>query len=206
MTDEEYLFRQTERERKRTARGDFNKKRQGGRHVRLPSDNLKRKDWEKMNGECRTYDMTKPVKWKEFRAWPEDLQREYILGMERTFHASSEDMAKKMGCGASTLRNYRKEIGCAAPRGGAKRSALEVEAWNAFWGFDAKKIHEAHASAEKCVDSTEKSVEKCDEFPSDPSEKQDDIPDGLDEKIVELAMLMQAVRGTGAKVTIEVVL
>ena len=36
MKDAEYLFRQTEKERKRIGRGDFNKKRQGGKQIRFP--------------------------------------------------------------------------------------------------------------------------------------------------------------------------
>ena len=43
MTDEEFIFRQISAERKRIGRGDFNKKRKGGRFVRLPSDNLTKK-------------------------------------------------------------------------------------------------------------------------------------------------------------------
>lgn len=55
MTDEEYLFRQTEIERKRIGYGDRNKKRQGGRYVRLPSDNLSRKERNAMNHEHRAH-------------------------------------------------------------------------------------------------------------------------------------------------------
>ena len=195
MTDEEYLFRQTERERKRIGRGDFNKKRQGGRHARLPSDNMTKKEWEKMNGEIKSYDMAKPAQWKEFLAWPTDLQKEYILGLERTFHATSEDIAIMMGCAPSTLRNYRTKIGCAAKRGGGKREPLDTDAWECFW-------IPAPAAVEKCEESPEKSIEKCEDL----SEKLDENSDELDEGVLRLAMLLQALKGTGAKLTIEVTL
>ena len=40
MKDAEYLFKQTEIERKKLGYGDRHKKRGGGRYVRLPSDNM----------------------------------------------------------------------------------------------------------------------------------------------------------------------
>lgn len=43
MTDEEYVFRQTEVERKKLGYGDRHKKRGGGRYVRFSSDNLTKK-------------------------------------------------------------------------------------------------------------------------------------------------------------------
>lgn len=55
MTDAEYLFKLTERERKRNARGAKNKIKGGGGAVRLPSDNLTKKEREAMNGETVTY-------------------------------------------------------------------------------------------------------------------------------------------------------
>lgn len=188
MTDEEYVFRQTEKERKRTGHGDFNKKRQGGRRVRLPSDHMTIKEWEKMNGEIKSYDMAKPAQWKEFLAWPTDLQREYILGLERTFHATSEDIAIMMGCAPSTLRNYRAKIKCPAKRGGGKREQLDADAWERFW-IPAAPAAEEPAPVKKCEEPTEKGIEKCDE-----------------DEVIRLAALLSALKGTGAKLAIEVVL
>lgn len=188
MTDEEYIFRQTERDRKRTARGAYSKK--GGsksKKCSLPSDNLTKKEWEKMNGEIKSYDMAKPAQWKEFLTWPTDLQGEYILGLERAFHATSEDIAIMMGCAPSTLRNYRTKIGCAAKRGGGKREPLDTEAWERFWNPAAPAAEEP-TPVEKCEEPTEKGTEKC------------------EDEILRLAALLSALKGTGVKLTIEVVL
>ena len=51
MNDAEYLFKQTSSERKRIGRGDYNKKRQGGKAIRFPSDHLTKKEIEAMSGE-----------------------------------------------------------------------------------------------------------------------------------------------------------
>lgn len=203
MTDEEFLFRQTERERKRNGRGDFNKKRQGGRYVRLPSDHMKRKDWEKMNGECKSYNMNAPVDWKEFFTWPADIQRGYITRLEYIYHAKTHDIADMLGISECRLQEYRRELGIQNKRGGT-RPKLDVENWNKFLGNEMPfaTIPPEPVSPEKCEEPAEKSIEKCE----DSSEKLDETPDELDEGVLRLAMLLQALKGTGAKLTVEVVL
>lgn len=57
MTDERFVFQQTNRERAAAGRGDRCKKRQGGKYVRLPSDNLTEKEKRAMNGEVKTYNV-----------------------------------------------------------------------------------------------------------------------------------------------------
>lgn len=81
MTDEEYLFRQTEKERKRIARGDKNKKRGGGRYVRRPSDYLTKKEREAMNGEVISFDPRKFYTAEEFNKLSEEFKVKWINSM-----------------------------------------------------------------------------------------------------------------------------
>ena len=81
MTDEEYLFKQTERERKRIARGDKNKKRGGGRYVRLPSDYLSKKEREAMNGEVISFDPRKFYTAEEFNRLSEEFKVKWLNSM-----------------------------------------------------------------------------------------------------------------------------
>lgn len=199
MTDEAYVFRQTELERKRIGRGDFNKKRQGGRHVRLPSDNLTNKEWKKMNGEIKTYNMNAPVSWKEFRAWPTDIQREYLMTQMKRYNVGTPEFAYMFGVSETHLQRVRKELGIPAPRGG-RRGRVDEAGWVRFRrGIDESSADllppEETAPAEKCEDQTEA-----------PSEKVDETPDELDEGVLRLAALLTALKGTGAKLTIEVTL
>ena len=56
MTDEEYIFRQTERERKRDGRGAFNRVcGSKSKKCSLPSDHMTRKEIIAMSGEVQTY-------------------------------------------------------------------------------------------------------------------------------------------------------
>ena len=107
MTDIEYVFNQTNRERKIAGRGDFHKKRGGGRYVRMPSDNMTRKEKSAMNGEVKTYAMGEPIGWREFKQMPRDIQQEYLDGITARFpHVSAVLIAEMLGTQQSTFSPY----------------------------------------------------------------------------------------------------
>lgn len=132
MTDEEYLFKQTERERKRIGRGDYNKKRQGGRYVRLPSDSLSKKEKEERNGMVTSYNMNKPVKWSEFRKWPADIQKEYLEGITAKYGIRSKRIIEMLGCSINTYYRMCDRIGFHTKRGG--RTDVDERGWREFLG------------------------------------------------------------------------
>lgn len=212
MTDEEYLFRQTEIERKRNARGDFNKKRQGGRRVRLPSDHMSKKEWQKMNGEVKTYNMNAPVGWKEFFTWPADIQRDYITRLEFVYHAKTHDIADMLGISECRLQEYRRELGIQNKRGG-KRPKLDEENWKKFLGeelpFEAippEPPEDPTCRVPGSMDFAPGNDPNASNASPNASNASSNEPDELDEGVLRLAMLLQALKGTGAKLTIEVTL
>jgi hypothetical protein len=188
MTDVEYLFRQTERDRKRDGRGAYNKK--GGsksKKCSLPSDKMTQKEWKKMNGPVVSYNMNKPVSWKEFKLWPDDIQREYLQLLMEKYSVGTPELSKMFGVSDKQMQDRRKKIGLAAKRGG-KRPPILPEWW-VFLG-EAKPVE---ILPEKVSEETEIPSEKV-EPPADEAE------------ILRLAALLSALKGTGAKVTIEVTL
>lgn len=186
MTDEEYLFRQTERDRKRVGRGALHKK--GGsksKKCSLPSDNLTAKELKKMSGPVVSYKMNAPVKWAEFKQWPDEIQRDYISLLIGKYSVGTPELAKMFGVKDDTVAILRRALGIGAKRGG-KRPPVSPE-WKVFLG-EAETPSEK--GAEKCEEPTEKGAEKCEN----------------DDEILRLAALLSALKGTGAKLTIEVVL
>ena len=89
MTDPEYLFRQTEKERKKLGYGDKHKKRGGGKTVRFPSDYLTKKERDAMNGEIKTYKKKEFYTWEEFKALPDDLQLKWVNSIINRFGCSA---------------------------------------------------------------------------------------------------------------------
>ena len=201
MTDEEYIFRQTSAERKRNGRGDFNKKRKGGRFVRLPSDNLSKKEREKMNGTVEKYNLNKPVSWAEFKKWPKDLACEYIRRLEEAYDVRTEDIARMMGIGTWTLQQHRHKLGCSAAAGG-KRKPVDFIGWASFLGGDddvRAVLGESSPVVEEKVELPEKKEENPEPIKVEPIKVDSS-------SIMNIAILLEALKGSGAKLTIEVTL
>ncbi len=201
MTDEEYIFRQTSAERKRIGRGDFNKKRKGGRFVRLPSDNLTAKEKRALNSEVTNYNMNVPVAWAEFKKWPQDLACEYIQRLEEAYNAKSEDIAEMLGVSRSYYFKYKSSLGIKRKPGRGK--PIDRDGWAKFLGaneFDPVELPScvfADSSEEKEEPKTYTIRDACVEHMKE-EVKQIDIHN--------IATLLQALAGTGAKLTIEVTL
>lgn len=195
MTDEEYIFRQTSAERKRNGIGDFHKKRGGGRYVRLPSDNLSKKEREAMNSDVTKINLNAPVIWAEFKNWPDDLKIEYLQKLENKYHARGAAVADMLGITKVTLARCRRELGIPEKSGG-RRLPLDAVGWKSFCN--------PHVLAEKCPEPTEEPAEKSPETPALEDEEKK-VKMGMD-SVMNIAILLDKLRGTGAKLTIEVTL
>ena len=105
MTDEKFLFIQDVRDKKRTARGAYNRRTHTGRSggVKLPSDYLTKKECEKMSGEPTTYKISAPMTWQEFKAMPDDLKKLYLNWIREKFDAPDSAIADMLGVHRTTL-------------------------------------------------------------------------------------------------------
>ena len=102
MKDEEFVFRADSRDKAITARSAKSKKTKGGR-VRLPSDNLSKKELRQMSGECKSYRLNSPMKWKEFKAMPDDIKITYIKLLQQKFNVPFVHIGKMLGCTNRTI-------------------------------------------------------------------------------------------------------
>ena len=102
MTDEKYVFEQTSRERKRTARGAYAKK-GGSRSKRcsLPSDNLTAKQRKELNGAVENLNTMKIYTWNEFKRLPNTLKEEYLKILYE-HGARTLDIAEMWGKGGTS--------------------------------------------------------------------------------------------------------
>ncbi len=109
MKDETYLFISDVKDKKVTARSARHTRThcgKGGR-VRFPSDNLSKKELQKMNGECKSYRLNDPMAWKEFKSMPDDLKITYIKLLRQKFNVPGNHIAKMMGINTCS---YSQEI------------------------------------------------------------------------------------------------
>lgn len=132
MTDEKYTFITDVAEKKRTARGAFNKRTHNGKggKVRFPSDYLSNKERNKMNGEIREYHMNSPITYAEFKKYPDDLKKKYVKRLRDMFDVSDTDIAAMMGVNVKTLTTALAKIDARGGRRGKRKADyVAFEKW-----------------------------------------------------------------------------
>ena len=124
MTDEKYTFITDVAEKKRIARGAFNKRTHNGKggKVKFPSDYLSNKERNKMNGEIREYRMNSPITYAEFKKYPDDLKKKYVKRLRDMFDVSDTDIAAMMGVKAKTLNAALIKIDARGGRRGKRKA------------------------------------------------------------------------------------
>lgn len=133
-------------QKKRIAMGAFahiNRKRGG---CSLPSDTLTEKQRKEKNGEVKSYNITRPMPWHEFKAMPEDLKREFFRNMQ-SFGGTAKWLAEEMGASAQTIIAYAERVGAPFRRGGrnAEMWQRKIMEWA---NADAVAVHTADAQVE----------------------------------------------------------
>ena len=79
MTDEAYVFNQTNRDRAIVRRSAAHKKcGSKSKKCKLGVDYMSKKQIEQQNGECKIWKLTKWYTWEEFKLMPPDIQVIYI--------------------------------------------------------------------------------------------------------------------------------
>lgn len=133
-------------QKKRVARGAFahiNRKRGG---CSLPSDTLTEKQRKEKNGEVKSYNITRPMPWHEFKAMPEDLKREFFRNMQ-SFGGTAKWLAEEMGASAQTIIAYAERVGAPFRRGGRNAGMWQRKIME-WANADAVDIRTADAQVE----------------------------------------------------------
>lgn len=166
---------------------------------KLPSENLSLQEVRDMQGPVLTYKMDSPCKWEDFRKWPPDIQRDYIIGLERRYNATSAEIARSMGTTSNAMCRLRKELHCPPKLGGRAKPAHD-------WSFFLAK-----------GESGQKTEAAAPDLPVYPQQsptvrepivkiKPEYLPENRDpaETLARLSALLPALKKAGAKIRIEV--
>ena len=134
MNDEKYAFIQEVKEKKITARGSRNRRTHAGKGgaVKFPSDYLSKKELRAMSSETKTYKMNEPMTWAEFKAMPEDLQRQYLKNLRDLYNVPYATIAKMFGCSTWTMNDKAKRLGVGAHTTKIKLAEQNLTGWNEF--------------------------------------------------------------------------
>lgn len=213
MTDAEYIFKQTEIERKRAGYGDRHKKRQGGRHVRLPSDHRTKKEIAAMSGEVKTYKEKPFYTREEFVELPEDLRLKWVNSIINRYCVGKMGVSRiifgeKSFLNGKVPNEYvnKGPHGAGAAKGNKKLAADFLAFKNGLKMADKQRepqeaelqAQEQETPANEPQGANTLTIrDECLKLAQEHAEKID---------ITRIAELLRALSGTGAKLTIEVVL
>lgn len=155
MNDVEFILKEDIKEKKQAGRG-YRCKKNGRKSKKcsLPSDHLSKKEIEKMNGECKVYNLNKPMNYSNFCAMPVDLRIKYLEMLRDKFGANQTEISKMMGVADTTLASHRAKFLDGKPVFRRyKHSRLDVEAWDRFVNGEEYKNAVVAEPDEKLVDT-----------------------------------------------------
>ena len=157
LPDEQYVMISDSIEKKKIAHSSHNRKThcgKGGR-VKFPSDYLSKKELKAMNSDVKTYNLNRPMIWKEFRSMPQDLQIMYIKKLRNEFGVPDIVLCKVMGICKSSFSRAMSDLNLSLGKSaGAKskqwldseKSSKFYEYWNKF--NNEKTVEEASVEDE----------------------------------------------------------
>lgn len=113
MKDETYAFISDVKEKGSIGRSARNRKTHTGKggRVRLPSDNLSKKELMKMSGECKSYRLNEPMSWKEFMSMPDDIKVTYIKLLRQKFNVPDKNLAEMFSINKDYICRTFKKLG-----------------------------------------------------------------------------------------------
>lgn len=174
MKDETYVFISDVKEKGSIGRSARHRKTHAGKggRVRLPSDNLSKKELMKMSGECKSYRLNEPMTWKEFMSMPDDIKITYIKLLRNKFGCPDSKIGEMMG--ANKDKVSRQFIKLGLDKGKTKKK----EKWDkeGFWAW-ANGVDKLPTPVPEEIPIVEPIQEEPEVFVEDdlPCEEQDDV-------------------------------
>lgn len=130
MTDEKFTLVETNRERANIARSARYTNRKGKGSVKIGAEYKTEKELQALNGEVKSYDLSKVLSYKEFKELPDDLKNEYFHALYEKHGASDNCLVSLWHVSSNTISFYRKLYGV---RGASKGRDTHREAlWKSF--------------------------------------------------------------------------
>ena len=163
IPDEQYVMISDSIEKKKIARSSHNRKThcgKGGR-VKFPSDYLSKKELKAMNGDVKSYNLNRPMTWKEFRSMPQDLQIMYIKKLRNEFEVPDIVLCKAMGICKSSFSKAMSDLNLSLGRSAGAKGKQWLDSEKSFKFFEYwNKFNKEKAVEEDSVEDEAEAVEE----------------------------------------------
>lgn len=94
-----------------------------------------------MNGECRTYNPSKPMNYEAFSKMPTDIQKQYLIDCANIHGGGANEIAEMLGVCMTTVNRTRKMLGIAGDKG----FRVDKKKWKTFLTGEVDSGKEAPA-------------------------------------------------------------
>lgn len=112
----------------------------------LPSDYLTTKQKKGLNGKMKTFNLSVPMTYGEFKNMPKDLQKEYLTKLYLDWCISSIEISKMFKCSPETVRKACNDFGISTSNRGRRASYAQMDFWN-------KWLNEARVASDETTES-----------------------------------------------------
>ena len=107
-----------------------------------------------MSGECKSYRLNEPMKWKEFLAMPDDIKIAYIKAIREKYGATNIAIAQMMGVHKDALWRVLNKLGMnSGKKGNVKWDEKGFMEW--CYGVPAEKEEEPVAEEVEAIPAEE---------------------------------------------------
>lgn len=135
MKDEEFVMKEDIRERKQMAIGAKHMNRRGKGPINMGVEYKSDKEINEMHGEVKTYDLSKPISYNEFKEMPADLRGEYFKALFEKHGATSTRIMAWWKIGSKTVTFLRRQYKVPSTAGKGRDKNKETESTKAWMEF-----------------------------------------------------------------------
>lgn len=140
--------------KKRIARG-YQSKKNGSKSKKcsLPSDRMTQKEWKEKNGDIMSYQLNRPMEWREFKSMPADLQKSYVESLRDKYGTTATDLSKFLHVTPSTVTKYCKDNLGVVFSAGKRMTKRQRELLSEFLGEQNETAEDSEDCDELCEET-----------------------------------------------------
>lgn len=138
MSDAEYLFRQSIKEKKGMVSGAHHTSSKTKKNGTPKDLDVSAKEYRRRCGQVKKFSINMPMKLEEFKTLPEDLQAEYLDRLLNVFHMNREIISRMFGCSYTTAANIIKKSGAKYSGTRSTRYKEYHDDWKNFFSRDER--------------------------------------------------------------------
>ena len=118
----------------------------------LPSDNLTLAQQKKLSGECKSWNLAEPMSYATFKSMPEDLQVQYVKGLNSRFSVGFASISKDLfGASPTMVRTHFMRRDIKVDIAGKRLNAEERKVWEYWLAGDRQTEEPAEVEEEQDI-------------------------------------------------------